>query len=231
MLIVFDDMIADVDANKKWGLIVTELFVRGRKLNISLGFISQSYCKLPKTIRLYATHYFIVKIPNKREIQRIVSNHFSNIEFTEVMKFDKDYTKEPSLFLLNDTTLQRITIQIIHWDLKRTYYKMVAYEKIKAIVNKIEQNKAQYNLDRQTAKILELSSRNVAKYEFSLDEYVKPERGLLEKAVAIKIFEYSWLSSDLKEQTGVAKDQCKLFKDQIDVINNYREDGVKSEDD
>ena len=55
-----------------------------------------------------------MKIPNKREIQRIVSNHFSNIEFTEVMKFDKDYTKEPSLFLLNDTTLQRITIQIIH---------------------------------------------------------------------------------------------------------------------
>ena len=68
---------------------------------------------------------------------------------------------------------------------------MVAYEKTKAIVNKIEQNKAQYNLDRQTAKILELSSRNVAKYEFSLDEYVKPERGLLEKAATIKIFEYS----------------------------------------
>ena len=58
-------MIADIESNKKLRPIITELFLRGRKVNISLVFISQSYLKVPKTIRLNATHYFIMKIPNK----------------------------------------------------------------------------------------------------------------------------------------------------------------------
>ena len=66
MLTVFDDMIADMNANKKLNPVVTELFFRGRKLNISFVFISQYYLKVPKTIRLNATHYFIMEIPNKR---------------------------------------------------------------------------------------------------------------------------------------------------------------------
>ena len=66
VLIVFDDMIADMESSEKLSPIVTELFLRGRKLNISLIFIPQSYFKVPKTIRLNATHYFIMKIPNKR---------------------------------------------------------------------------------------------------------------------------------------------------------------------
>ena len=57
-----------MESNKKLSPKVTELFLRGRKLNISLVFISQSYFKVPKTIRLNATHYFIMKIPNKREL-------------------------------------------------------------------------------------------------------------------------------------------------------------------
>ena len=65
MSIVFDDMIADMEANKKLIPMVTELFLRGIKLKISLVFISQSYFKMPKTIRLNATHYFIMKITNK----------------------------------------------------------------------------------------------------------------------------------------------------------------------
>ena len=63
---MFDDIIADMESSKKLSPIVTELFLRGRKLNISLIFISQSYFKVPKTIRLNATHYSIMKIPNKR---------------------------------------------------------------------------------------------------------------------------------------------------------------------
>ena len=59
--------------------IVTELFWRGRKLNMSLVFLSQSYFKMPKTIRLNATHYFIMKIPNKRELQQIASKHSPDI--------------------------------------------------------------------------------------------------------------------------------------------------------
>ena len=68
ILIVFDDMIADMIHNKKLNLIVTDLFVRGRKLNIYLVFITQSYFKVPKDARLNTSHFFISKIPNKREL-------------------------------------------------------------------------------------------------------------------------------------------------------------------
>ena len=98
-------MIADVVSNKRLSPIITELFLRGRKLNISLVFISQSYFKVPKTIRLNATHYFIMKIPNKRELQQIASNHSSGIDFKDFMKLYKEYAKESHLFLVNDTTL------------------------------------------------------------------------------------------------------------------------------
>ena len=67
-LIVFGDMIADMIHNKKLDSVVTELFIRGRKLNISLVFITQSYFKVPKDVRLNTTHFFIAKIPNKREL-------------------------------------------------------------------------------------------------------------------------------------------------------------------
>ena len=69
ILIVFDDMIADMLSNKKLNPIVTKLFTRGRKLNISLAFITQSYFAVPKNIRLNSTHYFIMKSPNKKELQ------------------------------------------------------------------------------------------------------------------------------------------------------------------
>ena len=68
VLIVFDDMIADMDSNEKLSPFVTELFLRGRKLNISLVFISQSYFKVTKTVRLNAIHYFTMKILNKRQL-------------------------------------------------------------------------------------------------------------------------------------------------------------------
>ena len=68
ILIVFDDMIADMIHNKKLNSIVTELLIRGRKLNISLAFITQLYFKVPKNVRLNTTHFFISKIPNKREL-------------------------------------------------------------------------------------------------------------------------------------------------------------------
>ena len=71
IMIVFDDMIADMILNKKLNSIVTELFIRGRKLNISLVFISQSYFKVPKDARLNTTHFLISKIPNKRELQQL----------------------------------------------------------------------------------------------------------------------------------------------------------------
>ena len=74
ILIVFDDMIPDIIENKKLNSIVTELLIRGRKLNIFLFYITQSYFKVPKDFRLNTTHFFISKIPNKRELQQIVIN-------------------------------------------------------------------------------------------------------------------------------------------------------------
>ena len=88
VLIVFDDMIADMESNKKLSPVVAELFLRGRKLSISLVFISQSYLKVLKTIRLNATH-FILKIPNKRELQEIAPDHLSDIDFKDFMKLYK----------------------------------------------------------------------------------------------------------------------------------------------
>ena len=72
-------MIADMINNKRLNLIVTDLFIRGRKLNISLIFIAKSYFKVPKDVRLSSTHFFIMKISNKRELQQIALNHSSYI--------------------------------------------------------------------------------------------------------------------------------------------------------
>ena len=105
ILTVFDDMIGDMINNKKLNPVVTELFIRGRKLNISIVFITQSYFKVPKDVRLNSTHFFIMKIPNKRELQQIALNHSFDINFKGFIKIYKKYTAEPYSFLVNDTTL------------------------------------------------------------------------------------------------------------------------------
>ena len=104
VLIVFDDMIADVINNKKLNPAVTELFIRGRKLNIYFVFIMQSYFKMPKEVRLNTTHFLIMKISNERELQQIAINHSSDIEFKDFIKIYKKYTAKPYSFLVNDIT-------------------------------------------------------------------------------------------------------------------------------
>ena len=105
ILIVFDDMIADMIHNKKLNSIVTELFIRGRKLNISLVFITQSYFKVPKDVRLNTTHFFIAKIPNKRKLQQIATNHSPDISPKDFINIYRTYTVKPYSFFINDTTL------------------------------------------------------------------------------------------------------------------------------
>ena len=105
ILIVFDDMIADMINNNKLNPVVTELFIRGRKLNISIVFITQSCFKVPKDVRLNSTHFFIMKSLNKRELQHIALNHYSDIDFKDFMNIYKKCTAEPHSFLVNDTTL------------------------------------------------------------------------------------------------------------------------------
>ena len=100
ILIVFDDMVADMIQNKKLNSVVTELFIRRRKLNISLVFIIQSYFKVPKDVTLNTTHFFITQILSKRELQQIVINHSSDISTEDLVNIYKKCTAEPYSFLL-----------------------------------------------------------------------------------------------------------------------------------
>ena len=104
-LIVFDDIIADILSNKKFQSIMKEVFIRCRKLNISLVFITQSYFFVPKDVRLNSTHYLIMKINNKRELQNIAINHSVDIDYKDFLKIYRECTRKPSTFLTIDTTL------------------------------------------------------------------------------------------------------------------------------
>ena len=104
VLIVFDDMIADIMTNKKFQAIIKDLFIRCRKANISLVFITQSYFYVPKDVRLNATH-LIMRISNKRELQNIAINHFVDIDYKDLAKFYIECTKKPYSSLTIDTTL------------------------------------------------------------------------------------------------------------------------------
>ena len=81
ILIVFDDMIADIMTSKKFQAIIKELFIRRRKLNISLVFITQSYFSVPKEVRVNSIHYLIMKIHNRRELQQIAIDHSADIDY------------------------------------------------------------------------------------------------------------------------------------------------------
>ena len=83
VLILFDDMIADMVSNKKLRQVVTESFIADRKFNIFLVFITQSYLRVSKDVRINTTHFFIVKILSKPKVQQIATNHSSDIDFDE----------------------------------------------------------------------------------------------------------------------------------------------------
>ena len=105
VLVVFDDMIADIMTNKKFQSITKELFIRCRKQNILLVFITQSYFFVPKDKRLNSTHYLIMKINNRRELQNIATNHSEDIDYKDFMKIYRECIKEPYSFLTINTTL------------------------------------------------------------------------------------------------------------------------------
>ena len=91
--------------NKKFQAIIKELFIRCRKLNISLVFITQSYFSVPKDVTLNSTHYFVMKINNKKELQNIAINHSANIDYGDFIKIYRECIKEPYIFLTIDATL------------------------------------------------------------------------------------------------------------------------------
>ena len=106
ILLVFDDMNTDMINKKKLNSVVTNFFIRGRKLNISFVFIAQSYFKIPNDFRLNSsTHFFIMKILNKREIQQFALNHSSDISSKDFSKIYKKCTVEPYSLLVNNAML------------------------------------------------------------------------------------------------------------------------------
>ena len=117
ILIVFDDVIANMIQNKKLNSIVMELFIRGRKQNISLVFITQSYFKVPKNVRLNTTHFFITQILSKRELQQIAVNHSSDISIEGFVNICRKCTAKSYYFLL----MILYSHQIIHLGLEKVF--------------------------------------------------------------------------------------------------------------
>ena len=95
VLIVFDDMIADIMTNKTFQATIKELFIRCGKLNISFVFITWSYFSVPKDVRLNSMHYYIMRINNKTELQNIAINHSADIGYKDCVKIYRECTKEP----------------------------------------------------------------------------------------------------------------------------------------
>ena len=103
-------MIVDMINNKKLNSVVTELFIRGRKLNTALVFITQSYFKVQKDVRLNTSHFFIAKVPNKRELQQITINHSSDITSKDFTNIYRECTAEPYSFLVMILRLHQIIL-------------------------------------------------------------------------------------------------------------------------
>ena len=103
VLIVFDDMIADIEYNKNFKRIIKELFYRARKINVSIVFITQSYFRTLKDARLNSTHYILMKIGNKKELKRIAEEKSGHLDYKDFLKIYNYCTREPYSFMLIDT--------------------------------------------------------------------------------------------------------------------------------
>ena len=103
VLIVFDDMIADIEYDKKFKRIVKELFFRARKINVSVVFITQSYFRVLKDARLNSTHYILMKINNKKELKRIAEEKSGHLDYKDFLEIYNYCTREPYSFMLIDT--------------------------------------------------------------------------------------------------------------------------------
>ena len=102
VLIVFDDMIADIEYNKKFKRIIKELFYRAGKINVSIVFIMQSYFRALKDARLNSTRYILMKINNKKELKRIAEEKSGHLGYKDFLKIYNYCTREPYSFMAID---------------------------------------------------------------------------------------------------------------------------------
>ena len=163
-------MIADIMKNKKIQSIINEIFIRCKKLNISLVFITQSYFSFPKDVRLNLTHYLIMTINSEIELKNIAINHSADTDYKEFVKMYRECVKEPYSFLTIDTTLPSSNPLRFRKNLLDTLWKMTVTDQIKISDRKIKQNESQYDSDREAAKIFASSSKNLGKYQLLTGE-------------------------------------------------------------
>ena len=122
VLIVFDDMIADIEYNESFKRIIKELFYRACKINVSIVFVTQSYFRALKDARLNSTHYIVMKVDNKKELKRIAEEKSSHLEYKDFLKMYNYCTEEPYSFMLIDT---RPTASVT---LKKNFYESIRAE-------------------------------------------------------------------------------------------------------
>ena len=179
ILLAFYDMIADIPTNNKLNPIITGLFIRGRKLDIFLIFITQYYFVGLKHLRLNSMHFFILKNPNKQEVQQIALNHLSDIDFRDFMNLYKTCNAKSYLFLVIDATFASDNYSRFRKNLLKRILKLIM-----TIDDKIRDKKLQYNINREAAKISTLSSGKIDKYKYLTDEEILPsgQRRVIEQA-------------------------------------------------
>ena len=153
--------------NKKPYPILTELFIRGRKLKISFVFITPSYFAVPKNFKLNFTHYFIMKIPNKQGLQLIAFNYSSDFDFQDFMSLYKKYTSKPNSFLVLDTAPASNNPLCSRKNLLERIWKLIM-----TVDDKISDEKLQYDINRKSAKISALSTGKINKYNYLTGEEI-----------------------------------------------------------
>ena len=145
-------MIVDIRINKKFQAIIKELFIRCRKLNILLVFITQFYFYVPKDVRLNSTHCLIIKINKRKVLWNIVINVWADIHYNNFVRIYWECTRKPYSSLTIDATLLASDPLRFRKNFLPSYKNIVA--------------ETQYDLDRKAAKVFALFSNNFDKYEY-----------------------------------------------------------------
>ena len=231
--------------NKTFQATIKELFIKCRKLNISLVFITQFYFSVPKEVRLNSTHYLIMKIHNQKELQHIATNHSTDIDYKDFMMICRKCTSVPHSFLTIDTTLPANSFLRLKKKSFRSLIKMTLTDELKILDYKINTNQAQYNLDREVAKISTLSSKELNKYEYLTGEDLGYKPRVVEKAKfqyspSGKVFNKGLEKEDRKEELlkrlknteGKNEEQLKNIEDQgkrqLHVTDNQKKKQLKA---
>ena len=198
---------------KKLNPVVSELFIKGRKLNISLAFITQSCFAVPKNIRLNSTHYFITKILCKAELQQVAFNHSSDIDFKNFVNCCKKCTAKPYSFLATDSSLVSDNLLRFRENLLERIWKLIM-----TIDSNIRDEKLLYYIKREAVKISALSSSKINNYEYLTGEEIlsNDQSEIIEQAK----FTYSFLGKGFKKQIktieDVAEKQTNLIEDRFE---------------